>query len=171
MFKAESVEVELDLMFTKIKWTLVPGKIEVKAAWEIYVELVTRIAVVELKSGEGVLREALQSLYSIFQSTREILRMYGPDVARPWKKAQHTLGELAIIILNYQLRPLLSEWHPRLMEYESRRSDDVSVKEHEDAWEHNEELRDELNKTRLVLINYSNYLAKIARVLPLYTSR
>lgn len=172
MVETESVQIELRIpLFGSIKWTLVPSKIERKAAWEIYVELVTRISIVELKSGEGILREALQSLYSIFSSTREILRKCGPEVAKPRKKAKHTLGELAIIILNYQLRPLLAEWHSRLMEYEACRNDDVSIKEHEDAWEHNGELRDRLNETRLILIGYSNCLAKIAKVPPLYTSK
>jgi hypothetical protein len=40
-----------------------PDESEVKAAWELYVELVTRISVVELKPGQGLLREALGSLY------------------------------------------------------------------------------------------------------------
>ena len=41
-----------------------------KAAWEIYVELVTRVTVVELKENEGIIREALNSFYSLFNTTR-----------------------------------------------------------------------------------------------------
>lgn len=51
------------------------------AAWELYVEVVTRIAVVELKPGEGSLREALSSLSSPFATTRDILRKYGQRLA------------------------------------------------------------------------------------------
>ena len=172
MPKTESVEIGLKIpLFGGIKWAFKPNDAEREAAWELYVELVTRIAVVELKGGEGMLREALGSLYSIFSTTREILRNHGPRVAKPRKKREHSLGELAIIILNYQLRPLLAEWHPRLLEYESMRSDDTSTKEHEDRWKHNDELRDRLDETRRILIAYSDCLAEIANVEPLYEER
>jgi hypothetical protein len=55
-----------------------PDESEIKAAWELYVELVTRISIVELQPEQGLLREALSSLYSLFGTTREILRKYGP---------------------------------------------------------------------------------------------
>ena len=38
----------------------------------MYIELVTRIAVIELRPEEGLLREALSSLYSLFDTTRKI---------------------------------------------------------------------------------------------------
>ena len=47
---------------------------ERRAAWELYIELVTRIAVQPLATKEGLMREALNSLYNLFGSTREILR-------------------------------------------------------------------------------------------------
>ncbi|MCK4456323.1 MAG: hypothetical protein KAW39_01135 [Thermoplasmata archaeon] len=172
MPKTESVEINLKIpLFGGVKWTWTPNDAEREAAWELYVELVTRISVVELKGGEGILREALGSLYSVFSTTRGILRSHGPEVAKPRKKKEHSLGELAIIILNYQLRPLLAEWHPRLMEYESKRSDDTSAKEHEDKWECNDELRERLDETRRILIAYSDCLARIANVEPLYEER
>jgi hypothetical protein len=48
-----------------------------------YIELVTRIAVVPLGPGGGLLRDALSNLYSLFPTTRDILRRYGPGVADP----------------------------------------------------------------------------------------
>ncbi|MGB3615480.1 MAG: hypothetical protein WBA10_16930, partial [Elainellaceae cyanobacterium] len=41
------------------------------AAWELYIELVTRVAVQVLNPEEGSVREAMNSLYSLFGSTRE----------------------------------------------------------------------------------------------------
>ena len=70
-------------------------------------------------------------------------------------------------MLNFELRPLLAKWHPLLQEYESRKEKGVSIKAHEEKWESGEELRKELNKTRVVLIDYSKYLAKAAGVEPL----
>ena len=73
----------------------------------MYVELITRISVVELKPGEGLLREALTSLYSLFDTTRKILRQHGPSIAQPKDKSDVSFGYLAIAILTpYILQPL-----------------------------------------------------------------
>lgn len=168
----KSVEVSLNVpLLGGIKGTWVPTRVERFAAWELYVELITRISIAELKSGSGILREAMNSLYSLFDATREILREYGPAVAKPRRKSKYSFGELSVIILNYVLRPLLSKWHPLLRDYESRKDEDVSVKEHEDGWEFNSELRRELNETRRILISYSNHLAKVAKIKPLYEGK
>ena len=53
-----------------------------RAAWSLYVELSTRIAVQPLEEGEGILREALTSLYNVFGITRQILREAGPEIAK-----------------------------------------------------------------------------------------
>ena len=44
------------------------------AAWALYVEMATRVAGEELKPGMGSAREALNSLYSLFETTRAVLR-------------------------------------------------------------------------------------------------
>ena len=99
-----------------------PDQSEQTAAWEMYVELITRVAVVEMGPSQGLLREALDSLYSLFDSTRAILRQHGPSVARVKGKGSYSFGYLAVIILNQVLRPVLAEWHPKLLDYESQRS-------------------------------------------------
>lgn len=169
MPKLDSIQVNIKIPFiggVTGKWK--PNDAEKKASWELYVELITRISVVELKKDEGILREALDSLYSLFQTTREILRKYGSDVAKPHKKADLSFGYLAIIILNCQLRPVLSKWHPLLADYEKQLKNGASIRDHEDKWKHNKELRDTLNKTRKVLMQYSDYLAKVANTKSLY---
>ena len=50
------------------------------AAWKIYIELLTRISLQPLKPEEGVIREALDSLYKLFQNMRVILEEGGPGV-------------------------------------------------------------------------------------------
>lgn len=170
MPKLENIKVSLNIPGMKVEGTWSPNKAEREAAWELYVELITRISVVELKPEKGILREALTSNHSIFQTTRDILRKYGPIVAEPRKRSDYSFGELSVYILNYVLRPLLEIWHPLLQEYESKREPHVSIKEHEDNWELNSELRTELEKTRRILVKYSYYLAKVAKVKPLHTS-
>jgi hypothetical protein len=135
-----------------------------RAAWEMYVELVTRIAVAELQPEEGLLREALSSLHSLFGTTRQILRKYGPDIALPKDDSDISFGYLAVAVLNTTLRPFLAKWDPILLDYESRRPEGVSPLEHERQWERNQELREALASVRSVLVDYATVLAEVAGV-------
>jgi hypothetical protein len=83
---------------------------QVRAAWELYVEFSTRVSAHPLEPGAGSVREALDSLYSLFASTRDVLRRAGPEVA----KGRTALGPLAIGVLNDGLRPFLLRWHSEL---------------------------------------------------------
>src|SRR5579859_2492212 len=101
MPKLTSVAVSLKLpLLGDINGTWEPDEAEQRAAWEMYVELVTRVSLVELQPGEGLLNESLASLYTLFDSTRKILREYGPAVARPKDKGKLSFGYLAIVVIN-----------------------------------------------------------------------
>ena len=165
--KLDSIELDLDLLFIHIKGKWKPDEQEKRAAWELYIELVTRISVVELKKSEGILREALSSLYSLFPTTRQVLRNYGPSIAVTHEDADYSLARLAVNFLNYELRPILSKWHPLLQDYEEKREKGVSIKDHEDRWEMNQELRNVFNNSRIALIEYSKFLALAAGIEPL----
>lgn len=134
------------------------------AAWEIYVELVTRVTIQELKEDEGLLREALTSFYSLFQTTRDILKKYGPSIANPTQDDDTTLGHIAVAVLNKVLRPLLAKWHPILKDYEDRRPKDVSVTAHERKWERANELRAAIADVRGQLVEYADVLAEVSGV-------
>lgn len=136
-----------------------PNDVERAAAWEIYVELITRISTVPLAPGEGLLREALASLYSVFDTTRQVLRTYGPDVAEPKPFGQYNLAFLAVTILNAGVRPLLARWHPALADWEARRPDGVTPAAQESALPQSAEFREQLEVTRLALVDYAHALA------------
>ncbi len=131
-----------------------------RAAWSLYVELVTRIAVEPLEADEGLVREALNSLYSLFGTTREILKEAGPDVGA----SKSSVGGIAIAVLNNGLRPFLANWHPKLQVYEAKRPSDLSPKEHEKQWSEEPQLRSELAELRGKLEQYANALAVVAGV-------
>ncbi|MEV8478288.1 hypothetical protein [Streptomyces sp. NPDC051173] len=139
-----------------------PVEAERKAAWELYAELATRISTVELGPDEGFLREALSSFYSLFGTTRDILRRYGPDVAPRRGPGQITFGALAVTVLNQALRPMLANWHPRLAAYESLRPADVDPVSYERSWEHAAALREEVARVREVLVALAKALAEVA---------
>ena len=57
------ISVELSLPYlSKISGEWEPDENEREAAWELYVELITRVSVVNLGPEEGLLRESLSSL-------------------------------------------------------------------------------------------------------------
>jgi hypothetical protein len=154
-----TLKVGLKLGLFEIGGEWAPDDAEERAAWEMYVELVTRVSIAELKPGEGLLREALTSLYSLFATTRDILRRYGPAIARGKSGGTLSFGYIAVAVLNGALRPLLATWHPQLGTYEATRPAAVSVAAHEAAWPRADELRAELNRVRLVLIDYATLLS------------
>jgi hypothetical protein len=158
----ELAEVEVSFPGVKGKW--VADRKQQTAAWEMYVELITRISVAPLPVGQGLLREALASLHSLFGETRRILRDHGPAVARPLPGSELSFGILAVTILNHVVRPLLTRWHPLLETWESSRPQDRSPHDHEAAWQHQATLRDEIEAARAVLLEYARKLAKIAGV-------
>jgi hypothetical protein len=131
-----------------------------RAAWSLYVEMVTRIAVQSLELDEGLLREALNSLYSLFGTTRQVLKDAGPDIGA----SHNSVGGIAIAVLNRGLRPFLAKWHPRLQAWEVQRPTDRSPKDHELQWIEELELRTALADLRQDLEQYSLALAEIAGV-------
>jgi hypothetical protein len=137
------------------------------AAWELYVEIITRISVEELKPNEGLLREVLSSLYAIFGETRKVLRKYGPSIAIPKGEGNLSLGTIAVKMLNSALRPVLAKWHPLLLSYENIRKPGVSPPDHEAQWERNDELRKVIKELQEIMKQYSLLLAKAAGVPPI----
>jgi hypothetical protein len=166
--KLSSVTVKLQLPYIGgIEGNWQPDQRERDAAWEMYVELITRIAVVELHPDEGLVREALTSLYSLFDTTRGILRKYGPSIAKSKRGSDLSFGYIAVSVLNGLLRPLLAKWHPLLAGYEAQRDPGISPVDHEHRWVHAPELRQEIDATRRVLRKYADILAEVAGIEPL----
>ncbi|MGB7440358.1 MAG: hypothetical protein WA919_04765 [Coleofasciculaceae cyanobacterium] len=156
--KLKKVSVSLPFGIGGAEWEADPT--EQRAAWSLYVELVTRISVQSLESDQGLLREALNSLYSLFTITRGILREAGPDVGI----SINSVGGIAIAVLNKGIRPFLSKWHPFLQAWEAQRPPNVSPKEHETNWSEEPRLRAELKLLNQDLEKYANALADIVGI-------
>ena len=156
--KLKKVSISLPFGIGAAEWEA--DTTERKAAWSLYVELVTRVAVQSLEVDQGLVREALNSLYSLFGTTREVLKAAGPDVGA----SKNSVGGIAIAVLNNGLRPFLAKWHPILQAWEARRPMWVSVKEHEVSWSEEGKLRSELAALRGDLEEYAKALAIIAGV-------
>ena len=125
--KSAGSNIAVNLPFLSLESNWEVDETQRNAAWELYVELVTRVTVQKLKEDEGLVREALSSFYSLFQTTREVLKKYGPSVAIPAKPGETTLSHIAVGVLNGVLRPFLVTWHPILKEYEDQKPAGMSV--------------------------------------------
>jgi hypothetical protein len=156
--KLKKVSVKLPFGIGGAEWEA--DITERKAAWSLYVELITRIAIQDLETDQGLLRESLNSLHSLFGVTRQILKEAGPDVGA----TSQSVGGIAIIVLNRGLRPFLSKWHPMLQAWEAQRSINVSPKDHEKNWAEEPHLRIELQALNEDLEQYAFALAEIANV-------
>lgn len=143
---------------------------EQKAAWEIYIELVTRIATVPLDDGTGLLREALSSFHTLFHQVRTILRSHNPTLPFQDRNAYLFLCSVGVRMLNMTLRPLLAKWHPLLKDYEDQRPALVGTFTYEQQWEKSAELRQEIALARTALLDYATTFAQIAGVSSLIDS-
>lgn len=161
--KPKQISVKLTVPFVgEISGVWEPSDAERKAAWELYLQLATRITTVPLSPDKGHLREALTSYYSLFEITRGILTKYGPEVAPRRDEGQVTFGRLSLTVLNGILRPVLEEWHPALSDYEAGRPDTVGRAEHERRWEQYAELRSVLDQTRAAMGKVFVVLGEVA---------
>jgi hypothetical protein len=156
--KLKKVSVNLPFGIGGAEWEADPT--ERRAAWSLYVELVTRIAIQPLEEDQGLLRETLNSLYQLFPTTREILKQAGPNVGA----SPESVGGISIYVLNNGLRPFLAKWHPLLQVWEGQRPPNLSPKEHEQNWSEEPNLRKALELLREDLEQYANALEAIAGV-------
>ena len=132
--------LKLNLKFVEAEF--VADAADEEAAWEMYVELITRITTQRLEYGDE--QAALDSVYSLFKTTRRVL-------VRKGRKAR-SFTKIAVVVLNQVVRPFTAKWHKRSLE---------------GAFENPElcaEFRDELATLQDELRKYSALLADMAKV-------
>jgi hypothetical protein len=149
--------IELDIAGQSLAFRV---NVERRAAWCIYIELITRITARPLYSGHGLLRDAASSLHSIFAIVRETLKQAGPAVAR----GPESLGGYSVRLLNEVLGPFLAEWHPKLGDWEHHRPPHVGQLEHELAWAEHATMRAKLEECRDAVRGYVDALGILAGV-------
>jgi len=154
-----SIPYSQDGLMKTIEGIWYPTENERKAAWDMYVEIVTRIPVAYVKPEMSLLRICLSSLYKLFDVTREILRKYGPTIARPRAEGQLSFGYLSIKVLDLILRPFMMKWHPLLAEYERTRKEFDSPQDHEKKWARYEEFNKAMSEVSEAMMHYVNLLA------------
>ena len=114
------------------------------AAWDLYIEMLTRIVTQPLPHDDGDDKTALDSVYSLFPITREILRQRGRSTVK--------FSMIAIPVLNQIVRPFTAKWH--------RNSLAGAFDDDAKRWT----FRQELAVLQVELRNYNRMLAEIAGV-------
>lgn len=134
--------IKLNLKFAELEFSSTED--DQTAAWDMYVELITRITTQPLTLNDGEETTALASVYSLFDITRTILKEKGRNAP--------AFTRIAIIILNQVVRPFTAKWHKKENKGAFVSEDECLV------------FREELAELQNQLTNYSKMLAEIAMV-------
>ncbi len=87
--------------FLDMDWE--PKDPDKNAAWEMYIELLTRITTQPLASEHGDEQTALESVHKMFGLTREIVKRHSRECIE--------FTKIAIVVLNQIIRPFTAKWH------------------------------------------------------------
>lgn len=95
--------LKINAKFLEMEWN--PVDADKDAAWELYIELLTRITTQDLSNDDGDEQTALNSIYQIFGLTREIIKNN--------KRNCIEFSKIAIVMLNQKIRPFTARWHKK----------------------------------------------------------
>ena len=97
----DMTSLKITAPFLEMEWN--PSEPDRDAAWALYIELLTRVATQPLGAGGGSERAALESVYSLFPTTRAIIKEYGRGCVE--------FTKIAVVVLNQIVRPFTATWH------------------------------------------------------------
>lgn len=139
--KWDLTSLKITAPFLEMQWE--PKDEDKTAAWELYVELITRPATQGLAPEEGDEATALNSVHELFPLTRETIKRQG----------RHCINftRIAVVVLNQIVRPFTARWHPRVLAGPL----DAAARDR---------FRAELGALQTTLRNYTRLLADMADV-------
>lgn len=138
----DMTSLKIKAPFLEMEWN--PQDEDKAAAWDLYIELLTRITTQKLDDNHGDEKTALTSIFSIFSITRDVMKNNGRHCIE--------FTKIAIIVLNQIVRPFTAKWHG------------LSVSGAFDDPSKCEEFRQELVELQRVLRLYTKMLADMAGV-------
>ena len=139
--KWDLTSLKIKAPFREMDWQ--PRDEDKNAAWELYVELITRIATQRLAPDEGDEAAALKSVYELFPLTRETIKSNG--------RCCINFTRIAVVVLNQKVRPFTAKWHPRTIAGALGEADKQAF-------------RAELRDLQTDLRNYTRLLADLADI-------
>ncbi len=134
--------LKIKTSFLEMEWK--PQDEDKAAAWELYVELLTRITTQPLAQGHGDEKTALDSIYSLFPITRGVIKNNGRHCIE--------FTKIAVVVLNQRIRPFTAKWHK--LSLEKAFSDEVQC----------QAFRNELHDLQADLRVYTRMLADMSGI-------
>ncbi len=134
--------IKLNVGFAELEFEVTED--DMSAAWDMYVELLTRITTQPLEEGTGDEATALASIHLVFDITRDILKEKG--------RLASNFTKVAIIVLNQVIRPFMARWHKKKLDGAFSNAEEC------------DNFRAELKDIQKDLISYTQLLADMARV-------
>lgn len=138
----DMTSLKINAAFLEMEWN--PSEPDKNAAWDLYIELLTRITTQQLDTTHGDEETALVSVFSLFATTRQIIKDNGKDCIE--------FTKIAVVILNQKIRPFTAKWHK------------VSVAGGFSNKETCQKFRDELSTLQNILSVYTQMLSDMAGV-------
>ena len=138
----DMTSLKINTPFLEMEWK--PQDEDKSAAWELYIELLTRIVTQPLDPEHGDEITALNSVYSLFDITRNILKNNTKNCTE--------FTKIAIVVLNQVIRPFTAKWH-RLSLQGAFNKPSQCV-----------EFRNELASLQIIIRRYAKMLADMAGV-------
>ena len=139
--KWDLTSLRIKTPFLDMDWE--PKDEDKNAAWELYVELITRVSTQRVLPDEGDEAAALQSIHNLFALTRETIKRHG--------RYSINFTRIAVVVLNQKVRPFTAKWHRRLLAGPLADAD-------------RQAFRAELDSLQTDLRNYTRLLADLADV-------
>lgn len=134
--------IKLNAGFAEVEFSTIED--DQTCAWDMYVELITRITTQSLEQNSGDEKTALDSIYSLFKTTRIILKEKGRNAP--------AFTKIAVIVLNQIIRPFTAKWHKN------------SLSGYLNSESGKSEFRLDLISLQIELRKYSKMLANLAKV-------
>ncbi|MEW6714516.1 MAG: hypothetical protein AB1306_05445 [Nitrospirota bacterium] len=138
----DMTSLKITAPFLSMEWN--PSEPDKAAAWELYIELLTRITTQNLSIIDGDEKTALDSIYSLFPTTRSIIKNNGRDCIE--------FTKIAVVVLNQKVRPFTAKWHR------------ISITKGFTDFEVCSQFRKELEELQKILRTYTGMLAEMAGV-------
>jgi hypothetical protein len=160
----EVVSIELPLLGFP-KFTIKPNNDVMQIAHQVWSELVTRKAGLQVDDEHDVIIEVYDSWYQLFGRVRESLRSVPAQLLRS-DPSTRALVDLLVKALNEGLRPHLTQWQARFRKWfnkELQNHPEKSPQEIQKAYPHYDALLKDLMLANRQVVQLAHALKQIAR--------